>query len=151
MNRSLTKVVLLLLLLLPAAIVANSNLKEKFSDKELVQILKDDGYSSVKIIRDQVIRIKINGRAYMLLNYKDGDLQLRYSAGGVSILCKDINKWNSDKRLSRAYLDEDNDPVLESDLMANGGLTSGHVTEFFRIFQISVKSYVSYLLAHDKS
>ncbi len=145
------KTVLLVLLLLPVAMTANINLKTKFSDEELVQILKDDGYSAVKIIKNQVIRIRVNGRTFLLINYKDGDLQLHYAASGVSISYKDINKWNSDRRLSRAYLDSDKDPVLESDLMANAGLTSKHVTEFFRVFRMSVKKYVSFLQTHDKS
>jgi len=38
---------------------------------------------------------------------------------GVKISYEDINEWNRRKRLSRAYLDSDKDPTLESDLLAN--------------------------------
>ncbi len=43
MKRSIKIVWLLFALLLPASLIANNEIKEKFSDSELVQIFKDNG------------------------------------------------------------------------------------------------------------
>jgi len=138
-------------LLLPIHAFAETSLTDKYTDSELVQIIKDEGYSSVKQLRDGVIRIKIEGKSYILINKSDGDLQTYYGIGGVKVSYKDINEWNKTRRLSRAYLDSDDDPVLESDLLANGGLSVKHITEFFRVFQLSVQSFREFIIERDES
>ncbi|MGB0467092.1 MAG: YbjN domain-containing protein [Pontibacterium sp.] len=136
-------------LLAPAYASAEQALSDRFSDSELVQIIKDDGYGSVKKIKDGAIRIKIEGTSYILLNKSDGDLQAYYALGGADISYRDINTWNKTKRLSRAYLDSDKDPVLEADLLANGGLSEKHVTEFFRVFKGSARAFREFIIEHD--
>ncbi len=136
-------------LLVPMHVFAQSTFK--YSDSELIQIIKDEGYNSVKKIKDGVIRIKIDGRSYALFNKSDGDLQVYYSIAGAKVSYEDINEWNRTKRLSRAYLDSDKDAVLESDLLANGGLTIKHVTEFFSVFKSSVKAFRNFIVEHNQS
>lgn len=138
-------------LLLPLHAIAEQALTGEYSDAEIIQIIKDDGYSAVTKIKDGVIKIKIEGSTYLIYNKNDGDLQAYYGVGDAKISYEDINEWNRTKRLSRAYLDSDKDPVLESDLLANGGLTRKHVTEFFRVFVGSVKAFREFLTEHDNS
>lgn len=138
-------------LLLPLQAFADSTLSNRFSDSELVKIIKSEGYSAVKNIDDGVIRIKVDGRPYMLFNQEDGDLQAYYAISGPRISYRDINTWNRTRRLSRAYLDSDLDPVLEADLLANGGLTGENVTEFFKVFNGSVMQFRDFIIEHDDS
>ena len=133
-----------------SSVFAEPELTAKYSDSELIQIVKDEGYSAVKKIKEGAIRIKVEGRTYVLFNKDDGDLQAYYALAGAKISYEDINEWNRTKRLSRAYLDSDEDPVLEADLLANGGLTIKHVTEFFRIFKMSVRSYREFISEHNQ-
>jgi len=56
-----------------------------------------------------------------------------------------INEWNKSKRFSCAYLDDDNDPILESDLDLSGGATAGTIKEFLRTFRISVTAFAAFL------
>ena len=151
MKRYVKTVCLVFALLFPALLLANNEVKEKFSDSELVQIFKDNGYSSVKKIQDKLIVIAVNGRKYLLVNYNDGDLQLTYMASGVKLSYEDINQWNSSKRLSRAYIDDKNSIVLQSDLMSNGGISRKNISEFFRVFRQSTDVFRDFLLKHDKS
>jgi len=138
-------------LLAPLHAFAESISTSRYTDSELIQIIKDEGYSAVTLIKDGAISIKIDGSLYVLLNKSDGDLQTYYAITGAKISHKDINEWNRTKRLSRAYLDSDNDPVLESDLLSNGGLTRKNVTEFFRIFIGSAKKFKEFIIEHTKS
>lgn len=134
----------------PAQVFAESTVTEKYSDSELIQMFKDEGYSAVTTIRDGAIRINIDGNAYVLFNKSDGDLQAYYAIGGAKISYEDINEWNRTKRLSRAYLDSDKDPIIESDLLANGGLTKARVKEFFGVFKGSVKAFREFIVEHNK-
>jgi len=121
--------------------VLAESLTESYTDNKLIKILKSEGYSAVTLKRPGVIIIKIDGRAYILINKNDGDIQLSYGVSGVKVSYEDMNEWNRTKRLSRAYLDSDSDPRLESDLLANAGLTKRHVTDFFKVFVGSVERF----------
>ena len=92
--------------------------------------------------------VKIDGNAYLLANHPSGDLQAYYVVTGANVSHADMNEWNRTKRLSRAYLDSDEDPVLESDLLANAGLTESHVTEFFRVFKDSAAIFRDFIIEH---
>lgn len=117
----------------------------KFSDQEVVSALRQEGYSSIEILEKGAIRIKVDGMTYMLFNREDGDLQAFFGVSEVKSSYQAMNTWNRDTRLSRAYLDRDQDPVLEADLLANGGISEQNITEFFRIFILSSKKYIEHL------
>jgi hypothetical protein len=123
----------------------------KFTDQEVVSTLRQEGYSSVEILEKGVIRVKVDGMTYMLFNRDDGDLQAFFGVSETQASYQTMNTWNRDTRLSRAYLDRDQDPVLEADLLADGGISPKNITEFFRIFILSSKKYVEHLQQHHKS
>ena len=151
MKLSLSAIILVFGLLLSGYASADNSLKTRYSDSELVQVMRNDGYSSVTKVRDGTIRVKIDGKSYYILNKADGDLQTYYAFTGMDISTADINEWNKTKRLSRAYLDSDNDPVIESDLLANAGMNDEHITIFFTVFRTSVDHFRDFLYARDKS
>jgi len=126
-------------------------LTERFSSSEIIELFKSEGYSAVDKVDDNIIQIKVDGLAYYLIIKDDGDLQAYYGIGDAVVTYQDINEWNATKRLSRAYIDSDHDPVIEADLMANGGLTNDNVTEFFSVFQISVRAFIDFVNENDKS
>lgn len=126
-------------------------LKTKYTDNELVEVLQDNGYSSVEIRKEGLVVVKIDGRKYMLLNDDDGDLQLYYGIGGVEISYQDINGWNKSKKFTRAYVDSDGDVALEMDLQSDAGLSKTHISEFLDLFVLSVSYFREYIYEHDKS
>ncbi len=56
-----------------------------------------------------------------------------------------MNEWNQSHRFSRAYIDDENDPVIESDLDLEGGATVGAVREFIDTFTLSVKAFQDHI------
>lgn len=149
MRSKLCLLILAVVLLLPATSFAKSDLQKKFTDDELVQILRGEGYGSIEKRRSGVVVFKVDGQTYALYNTYDGDLQCYYGIGGAEVSYKAINEWNKTKRLSRAYLDKDEDPVLESDLLSDAGLNKEHVARFVKIFVFSAKQFKDYV--NDKS
>lgn len=51
------------------------------------------------------------------------------------------NDWNRTKRFSRAYIDGDGDPVLESDLDLEGGISEAAVVAWVKTFAISLQAF----------
>ncbi len=139
------------LLVLPLVSAAEENLQKSYTDEELVEILKNDGYRAVEISEDRVITIKVDGLTYVLFVYEDDDLQLYFGVTGYELDADDMNSWNRTKRLSRAYLDEDNDPILEADLLANVGYTEEQFLEWFEVFSFSAREFQQFLIENDKS
>jgi hypothetical protein len=68
----------------------------------------------------------------------------------VNVTTDDINTWNMRRRLSRAYIDRDRDPVLEADLLANAGMNDRIITEFIKVFVNSASDFRSFLRDHDR-
>lgn len=141
----------LALLLASTGAFAGPELVKRYSDQQLVDILKAEGYNAVSILEPGQLLIKINGRPYVLFVEDDGDLRTYYGISGVKVTYQDVNEWNRTRRLTRAFLDDVNEPVLESDLLANAGLTSKQVTEFVRVFVDLAMAFHNYILQHDQS
>ncbi len=137
-------------LVLPVAVSADEHLKKHYTDQELIDILKNDGYRAVEPSEDRVIRVKVDGLTYYIYVYDDDDLQLYFGVTGYSLDAEDMNTWNRTKRLSRAYLDEEGDPILEADLLANAGYTEEQFLEWFEVFNYSAREFRSFLIENDQ-
>jgi len=90
---------------------------------------------------DYELRHSLNGSPYFMIEYHDISIKISFydwedsfdgyvslmfyaawrAYGSVSIT--DVNQWNAVTRGGRAYLDEDQDPVIEQDYLINGGVT----------------------------
>ncbi|BBL94652.1 hypothetical protein TthHC11_21860 (plasmid) [Thermus thermophilus] len=56
-----------------------------------------------------------------------------------------LNGWNREKLFSRAYLDEDGDPVLEADLDLEGGVTNGAIRALLENFRDSMREFIGWI------
>ena len=56
-----------------------------------------------------------------------------------------INQWNREHRFSRAYLDDENDPVLEWELDLEGGVTARAILGFIDLFEVSLREFASWV------
>lgn len=143
-------VLLATLLSLPVVAAGQDALQKSYTDEELVEILKDDGYRVVEISEERVITIRVDGSTYVLFVYDDDDLQLYFGVTGYTLDSDDMNTWNRTKRLSRAYIDDENDPVLEADLLANAGYTKEQFLEWFEVFNYSAREFQQFLIENDR-
>lgn len=57
-----------------------------------------------------------------------------------------INEWNRTKRFSRAYIDQEGDPILESDIDLEGGVTEAAIVTWIETFAISLKAFNNMLV-----
>lgn len=116
-------------------------LHRDFTDEQLIALLTDLGYEARPVI-DGSITFELGPAQVMLFNQWDGDLQLYYVVTGGRWTLENINEWNRTRRLCRAYIDPDGDLVLESDLLALGGVTNRQVVSFVAIFDKAVEMFI---------
>ncbi|WP_430408214.1 YbjN domain-containing protein [Hydrogenophilus thiooxidans] len=100
---------------------------------EMVRLLEKHGFNASK--KDaNAIRFMYENSLILMVRYNDGDWQLYYGTSGVKLTYEQINDWNRTKRISRAYIDRDGDPVVESDLLVGKGVTEDQVMNFIKVF-----------------
>ncbi|MGH6718395.1 MAG: YbjN domain-containing protein, partial [Alphaproteobacteria bacterium] len=56
-----------------------------------------------------------------------------------------INQWNYDNRLSRAFLDNEMDPFLESDAVFTGGVSYENLMAAFDDFEDSLGRFKTFI------
>jgi len=130
---------------------ADDEVRKSYTDAELIEILKNDGYRAVEQVEDRVLSIRIDGYTHYLYIYDDDDLQLYFGLTGYDVNADDMNEWNRTKRLSRAYIDDVNDPVLEADLLANAGYTVKQLSEWISVFDTSAREFHVFVDSKDRS
>ncbi len=97
-----------------------------------------------KEVSNNTYSFVIDGLKIVIFN-KGQTMQLYagFRSSGTSL--STINEWNKEHRFTRAYLDGDNDPVLESDIDLTGGVTQENVDEFVRTFFASLVQYKKHI------
>lgn len=134
----------------PFAAQAGDEPKKGYAEDEIVELLQDGGFRAVEKAEDGVLQVRIDGLTYVIYVYDDDDLQLYLGLTGYSVTPEDMNEWNRTKRLSRAYIDDVNDPVLEADLLANAGYTPQQLVEWVSVFDISARDFRSFVTERDR-
>jgi len=136
---------LLLSPLTPSAQADARSLVDSYSASDLRYMLEEANiFDEVSTKSANQVLVKKDGRSVLLIIYGDGDLGIYYGARGT-IPLQAINEWNKTKRLSRAYLDNDNDVALEAELLSNGGMNEEKVVSFVKFFFQSVGQYVDFV------
>ncbi len=123
-------------------------LQRRFTAPEIAEVLAAEGYGSVERLTDEAVRFKADGMSYILTIYEDGDLQLYFGLTGIAVVADVVNEWNRTRRLTRAYLDSERDPVLESDLLSDSGLSRPMLARWVQVFVQGAGLYHAFLLDH---
>lgn len=56
-----------------------------------------------------------------------------------------INAWNRDKRFGKAYLDSDEDAVIEFDVNLEHGISRDNMDAAFEVWSLILKQYTDYI------
>ena len=90
--------------------------------------------------------IKLEGVKMLVLIESSGGLMLYCGFQGVKVDTKKINEWNKKQPFSRGRTSTNrNDPVLESDLDFDGGVTLESLKIFITVFKSSAMEYKKFL------
>lgn len=127
------------------SLIAQGGIVTKLSNNQAAAVLKRMGFEYKPTEKDPSNFVfTMDGYKIVLLNYPQS-LQLYAgfnSDGKVSL--ETINSWNKGKRFSRAYLDDEQDAVIESDLDLEGGVSEETIDEFIRTFRTSLRDFAKH-------
>lgn len=146
----------LLVLVLALPVLAISKPVNATDASQVSAVLSEQGYTFTLDQDDEgmpLFRIKLKAGYDALLFFYDDipdrpgyeSLQL-YAAFGTDskVPLQKVNNWNYSYRFAKVYLDDDLDPVLESDLDLSGGVDlAGTLAVFLENFETSFKSFAS--------
>lgn len=123
-------------------------LQRRFSATEIADVLHAEGYASVEALGEDAVRFEVEGMSYLMTIYDDGDLQLYFGLTGIDVGPEVVNEWNRTRRLTRAYLDAEYDPVLETDLLSDRGFSRAMLVRWVEVFVQGSDLYHAFLLEH---
>jgi hypothetical protein len=121
---------------------------------EELRILLDQLPFPTEQVKEDVFNLQLpSGLRCTLVTYGENDhlasLQIRAGFTGFSrINAEHTNLWNRKYRFSKAYLDGDNDPVVEHDLLLEGS-SPQQILQYVRDFDDSAGLYFSFLRMID--
>ena len=125
---------------------------KEYDIKDLASILQGEGYGSIELLDESRIRLEIDGFPYLLLLKDDGDLQMFCGLAGARLALEDVNDWNRNTRLTKAFIDAEQDPVMTSDLLANAGINEEIVKQFVGIFVRGFgPEFVRFVTKHNRA
>ncbi len=123
----------------------DTRIVEKMTSAEMKSLLQSEGFTSVEIDSDDDLIVKMQGYHVLIFvrtnNYTN--IQYRFAVGGTNVTLQDLNEWNKGKLFTKAYLDDDGDPVLEMDVDLAGGVTIARIKDSIRTFDQSLAAFLS--------
>ena len=115
------------------------------------------GYGSITAGTDSKGAPKLTGRiegtGYAIYFYDCDDASanctsIQFAAGwsGYDVSVARINEWNKTKRFGKAYLDDENDPILEMDVNLKGGVSTKNLDDTFDWWATVLKAFKANVL-----
>ncbi|EHM09288.1 hypothetical protein TheveDRAFT_0100 [Thermanaerovibrio velox DSM 12556] len=110
---------------------AQDSVVNRITTKELVKILKEDGYSA-DLDKDGDIIWKLEGYNALVLTPNDNSIEFYIAFAESKATMARINDWNMNRRYSRSYMDQKKQACLELDLDLEGGVTRDRIRDFLK-------------------
>lgn len=136
--------VALLTAILPRTTLAQ-DVMTTVSDKHMEGILDGMGLDYTKM-KDHTYKFELGSyKVLLFLENDNSDAQLYIGFSDKTVTAKRMNEWNKSKRFARAYVDGDENPVLEADLDFAGGVTDDTIKAWIKLYRGLVSSYVKFI------
>ncbi|GEO82657.1 YbjN domain-containing protein [Pararhodospirillum oryzae] len=128
---------------LPARAWAEGPVVEHLTASQVEQILQSQGFTNITTDQDGDLVVMMQGVKVLVLigSNKGTSIDMQFSMSGTQATMEKVNTWNKTRRYSRAYLDDDGDPVLEAEQDLAGGVTTARLVDFFQTFVQSLSTF----------
>jgi hypothetical protein len=119
-----------------------SRLVSQPEDHLLKVILEAEGYTDVRIVEPGVLELA-RGRVKVTLFNDPSYFSLRCGFANVDMPLEAVNRWNRENLYVRVYLDEEVDPILQSDLyLSDDGISREVLLVFCKAYFDIVDHFV---------
>lgn len=128
----------------PAAAAGDEDVVTKMSATKLEKLLRSNEEYKVKKVKQNAFLVEVDDLKFVVFT-DTNSLGTWAAYQGVKVSLSRINEWNQKARFSRAYIDKDGDPVLESDLVLVAGVTEGNIKEWLKVWLVSLKAFYKFI------
>ncbi|RIH81831.1 putative bacterial sensory transduction regulator [Meiothermus luteus] len=131
--------VLLSLALAQGGTIGTGRIVNGLTERDVETLLRQEGIPFERVGNSKY-HLRIAGVRVVLLmdRCQSGSCEILTLASGFTMdtppSLEEVNEWNQNKRFSRAYLDSDGDPWVESELHLRFGVTSETIRFFLAVF-----------------
>lgn len=134
--------------LAPLAMANDKQVVETISAPDLKALVQAEGFSDVTFDSDGELIVKMNGYRVLIIprENKNTAIKFRFSIQHKAATLEAMNRWNSKKKFTDAYLDSDGDPSLDMDVDLAGGVTRARIKDAIRTFSLSQAAFVAELM-----
>jgi hypothetical protein len=135
--------------------MAQSGYSQKLYDSltlsQIFKIMQKENYDVELVGDDIAINWIIEGDIILITSDEANSINFYTYLGHSDVVrnsLDDANKWNTEYKYSKMYIDRDNDVVFELDLDLTGGVTEARIIDFFKTCFRSYHAWLKYV--HDK-
>jgi len=131
----------------------SSELLDATDPEAIVNIARGYGAATLGVddVGDPKVSGRIDGNAYTIFFYGCTDgrecTNLQFSSGWISdrVNMDMINDWNRQNRFSRAYLDDEDDPIIEMDVNMEFGVSRRNFDDTFGVWSAVLSGFARYV------
>ena len=121
----------------------------EMSVDDLEKLVAGMGFDVSRTEKGEGITFRLNDYAVVLMaNGSNAQFATWFDRKGLKknrASIEHMNRWNTEKRFSRAYIDKDGDPTLEYDVDFEGGVTPENVRVAVRTFRDVTTHFAAFL------
>ena len=130
-----------------------SELIDATDPDEIVNIARGYGAATLGVdgVGDPQITGRIAGNAYSIFFYGCTEgrncTNLQFSSGWITdrVDMDRINAWNRRNRFARAYLDDEDDPIIEMDVNMEFGVTRRNFDDTFGVWSAVLSAFAEFI------
>lgn len=126
----------------------------RLTGPEMQRIMQDLGYRAqleTDSVGDPLISSTTGGYKFRILFYdcdRGGCNAIQFWAGFDTDepgSIQRMNQWNADKRFGKAYIDDENDPIVEIHYNIAGGVTRENIEDMLEWWELVVGEFAEYI------
>lgn len=107
----------------------------------------DEGFTDVRIDDDGDVIARMNGYQVIAFVQENDHPVLRYyfAIAGTDATLVDLDEWNRERYFTKAYMDNEGDPVLEMVVNLEGGITVANLRHSIRTYSQALTAFLAVL------
>jgi hypothetical protein len=130
------------ILLNTPAFAADDTIYEKITPSQLITLIESTG-DSTEDKGNNIVTWTIDSSGAAALKISEDQTSMMFMFYSDSkVTPEKVNKWNSEKAYSKAFIDKEGDTFLELDFSLRNGVTEANIKSFLKICRASFNAFI---------
>lgn len=138
-----------------STLMAPTDLVDATNAPRVAEVIQSMGYRAqmdTDGVGDPMIQSSATGSRFVIYFYGCTDNKdckaIQFAAGFAledGIAPELINSWNKDNRYGKAYIDAENDPIIEMDVNLEGGVSTSNMKRQMSLWEITLGEFKAHI------